>query len=156
MLSKMLDYDDYSVEDEFYQYVIQITGYVPNFDRFANNWNAKCRQFNSVTYCVGSGGVDAFNYSWGGTAKNWLFPPPRLIIPAILHLLKCKGNGMILVPQWKTAYFYPFLMEYMAKNVAKRWVLPGKNIFRRGADNTTCFGPDFVGNVEIWIFDFNI
>jgi hypothetical protein len=154
ILSKMVDYDDYSVEEEFFQYILQITGYIPNFDRFANNWNSKCPQFNSLTYCIGSGGVDAFNYSWGGNAKNWIFPPPRLIIPALIHLQKCYGNGIILIPQWKSASFYPFIMEYRNKNVAKRWVLPGKNIFRRGADNTTCFGPDFVGNVEIWLFNF--
>jgi hypothetical protein len=80
MLSKMFDYEDYSVQDYFYQYVLPITGFVPNFDRFANNWNAKCPQFNSLAYCVGSSGINAFNYSWGGLAKNWLFPPPRLII----------------------------------------------------------------------------
>jgi hypothetical protein len=63
MLSKMFDYEDYSVQDYFYQYVLQITGFVPNFDRFANNWNAKCPQFNSLAYCVGSSGVNSFNYS---------------------------------------------------------------------------------------------
>jgi hypothetical protein len=155
MLSKMLDYDDYSVEEEFFQYVIQISGYVPNFDRFANNWNTKCPQFNSITYCVGSGGVNAFNNTWGGRAKNWLFPPPRLIIPALLHLEKSKASGLLLIPQWKTASFYPLVLDYRGKVGTNRWVLPGKNIFRRGADNTTCFGPDFVGNVEVWFFDFN-
>jgi len=98
MLSKMLDYDDYSVEEEFFQFVIQISGYIPNFDRFANNWNAKCPQFNSITYCVGSGGVNAFNYTWGGRAKDWLFPPPRLIIPALLHLEKSKASALLLIP----------------------------------------------------------
>jgi len=156
ILSKMIDYDDFSVEDEFFQYVVQISGYVPNFDRFANDWNAKCRQFNSLAFCVGSCGINAFNYSWGGRAKNWLFPPPRLIIPSIVHLEKCKGNGLLLIPQWKTASFYPFIMHYSLKSGIKRWVLPGKNIFRRGADKTSCFGPDFVGNVEIWKLDFNI
>jgi hypothetical protein len=156
IISKMVDYDDYTVEEEFFKFAIQITGYVPNFDRFANNWNSKCTQFNSLSYCVGSGGVDAFNYSWAGKAKNWLFPPPRLIIPAILHLEKCKGTGLLLIPQWKSAAFYPFLMSFITSKGTKRWTLPSKNVFRRGADNTTCFGPDFVGNVELWLLDFNV
>ena len=156
IISKMIDYDDFTVEDHFFQLVVQLTGYVPNFDRFANNWNTKCPQFNSIAYCVGSGGVDAFNYSWGKNAKNWLFPPIRLIIPTVLHLEKGKGNGLLLVPQWKNAVFYPFLMDYFnSKAKVKRWILPGKNIFKRGADNTSCFGPEFSGQVEIWYFDFN-
>jgi hypothetical protein len=156
-LSKMVDYDDFSVEDDFFQLVIQISGYVPNFDRFANNWNSKCPQFNSITYCVGTGGVNAFNYSWGGSAKNWLFPPIRLIIPSVLHLEKGSGSGLLIIPQWKNAAFYPFLIDYLKTRFVKnRWVLPGKNVFKKGADNSTCFGPDFNGQVEIWYFDFNI
>jgi hypothetical protein len=156
MLSKMFDYEDYSVQDYFYQYVLQITGFVPNFDRFANNWNAKCPQFNSLAYCVGSSGVNCFNYSWGGLAKNWLFPPPRLIIPAILHLQKSFGCGLLLVPQWKNAAFYPFLCDYLKDTALKnRWIFAGKNVFKKGADNSSCFGPDFSGKVEIWLFDFN-
>jgi hypothetical protein len=72
-LSKMLDYDDYSVEEMFYKLAVQISGCTPNFDRSANNWNSKCKQFNSVTYCVGSSGVNAFNYPWGGKAKTGYF-----------------------------------------------------------------------------------
>jgi len=152
----MLDSDDYSVQESFFQLAVQISGYTPNFDRFANNWNSKCRQFNSVTYCVGSGGVNAFNYSWGGKAKNWLFVPIRLIIPTVLHLEKGKGSGLLLVPQWKSAVFYPFIEEVLkTKFVKNRWILYGKNVFCRGADSTTCFGPDFIGNVELWLFDFN-
>jgi hypothetical protein len=157
IISKMIDYDDYAVQDSFYQYVQQISGFVPNFDRFANNWNAKCTQFNSLVYCVGSGGVNAFNYPWGGRAKNWLFPPPKLVIPAVLHLQRSFGMGILLIPQWKTAPFYPFLLDYIkSPKLKNRWIFGGKNVFKRGADNTSCFGPDFVGNVELWFFDFNV
>ncbi len=157
IVSKMFDYDDYSVQEHFYQYLQQITGFVPNFDRFANNWNAKCPQFNSLSYCVGSNGVNAFNYSWGGQAKNWLFPPPRLIIPTVLHLQKSLGCGLLLIPQWKNAVFYPFLLDFLKQPALKnRWIMAGENVFKRGADNSSCFGPDFTGKVEIWLFDFNL
>jgi len=75
-ISKMLDYEDYQITDVFYQYCLQISGFIPNFDRFANNWNAKTPFFNSAVYCVGSSGVDAFRYHWGPPSKNWIFPPP--------------------------------------------------------------------------------
>jgi hypothetical protein len=120
ILSKMLGYQDYSVQDHFYQYVQEISGFDPNFDRLANNWNAKCSQFNSLAFsCVGSNGVNAFNYPWGGQVKNWLFPPPRLIIPTILHLQKSFATGLLLIPHWKNAVFYPFVMESSNQTVLK-------------------------------------
>jgi hypothetical protein len=156
-LSKMVDYEDYTVQHWFYQLAIQLSGFVPNFDRFANNWNAKCENFNSLTYCVGSKGVNAFSYSWGGKAKNWLFPPPRLIMQTVLQLEKSAGKGLLLVPQWKSSAFYPFLKEYLSSPALKnRWILSGKNVFRKGMDNSSCFGPDFSANVELWMFDFNL
>jgi hypothetical protein len=76
---------------------------------------------------------------------------------ALNHLKKSKGKGLLLVPQWKTAPFYPFLMDFVrSPALQKRWVLGGKNVFKRGMDNTSCFGPDFVGNIELWLFDFNL
>jgi hypothetical protein len=83
LISKMIDYEDYSVQHWFFQLAMEVSGLVPNFDRFANNWNTKCANFNSLAYCVGSKGTNAFNYSWGGNAKNWLFPPPSA------HYAKC-------------------------------------------------------------------
>jgi hypothetical protein len=157
ILSKMIDYDACTAQNDFYQLAVQISGFILNFDRFANNWNTKCPYFNFVAYCVGSTGVNAFNYPWGGKACNWLFPPPRLIIPTVLHLQKNKGTGLLLIPQWKSAVFYPFLMDFAREpQLVNRWVLGGKNVFKRGIDNSTCFGPDFSGNVELWLFDFNI
>ena len=64
---------------------------------------------------------------------------------------------MVLIPQWKAAAFYPIFMDFIGTRwLRNKWVCPGKNIFRRGADATTCFGPDFAGNIEIYLFDFSI
>jgi hypothetical protein len=95
-----------------------------------------CANFNSLTYCVGTRGVDAFAYSWGGNSKIRLFPPPRLIMQAVLHLEKSFGQAL-LVPQWKNSAFYPFLMEFIkSKQLNNRWVLNGRNVFQRGMDNS--------------------
>jgi len=156
-ISKMLDYEDYTVTDTIFQYIQQLTGFIPNFDRFANNWNAKCANFNSAVYCLGSVGVDAFAYSWGPPTLNWIFPPPRLVARAVLHLERSKGRGVLLSPLWKGAAFYPVLMDFDHSPFLKnKWILPGKNVFRRGADATSCFGPDFTGMVEVRLFDFNL
>jgi hypothetical protein len=36
IIFKMIDYDDCSVQDTFYQYMQQISGFVPNFDLLQN------------------------------------------------------------------------------------------------------------------------
>jgi hypothetical protein len=80
----------------------------------------------------------------GGGARNWLFPPPRMIIPTVLHLQKSKGIGLLLIPQWESAVFYSFFMDFARKpQLDKIWIQGGKNGFKRGLDNSTCFGPDF-------------
>jgi RNase H-like domain found in reverse transcriptase len=154
--SKMLDYEDYAITDQFFHFMQQTTGFVPNIDRFANNWNAKCELFNSASFCIGTSGVDAFQYSWGPPTKNWIFPPPRLLARALLYLEQCKGEGVFLVPQWKGAPFYDLFKDWLGSNQLQgRWCLPGSNVFVRGADATTCFGPDFSGTIELWYLNFN-
>jgi hypothetical protein len=37
LVSKMVDYEDYTVQKWFFELAIQISGFVPNFDRFAYN-----------------------------------------------------------------------------------------------------------------------
>ena len=119
--------------------------------------NAKCAMFNSATFCIGFAGVNAYNYQWGHGAKNWLFPPPRLVAQTVRYLQSCNGVGLFLVPQWKSSSFYPLLLSFDITHVLKgKWALHGKNVFCRGADASSCFGPDFTGTVELWLLDFNL
>jgi hypothetical protein len=75
----------------------------------------------------------------------------------VLHLEKSAGKGLLLVSQWKSSAFYPFLEEFLISPALKnRWILSGKNVFRKGMDNLSCFGPEFSANVELWMFDFNL
>ena len=77
-MSKCLDLEDYSVNDDFFFKVCRLIDVKCDFDRFASNYNAKLEKSNSSSFCVGTSGVDCFNYNWGENV-NWLFPPPRLI-----------------------------------------------------------------------------
>jgi len=72
------------------------------------------------------------------------------------HLKICKSAGLLLIPQWKNAYFYPLLLTLLATAAFKgRWVFDGKNAFLQGADKTSYFGPNFRGNVEVWFIDYS-
>jgi hypothetical protein len=64
------NYDGDSVQHWFYQLAMEISGFVQIlmghfvFQLLAN----LC-----FSYCVGLNGVNEFNYSWIGKAKNWLY-----------------------------------------------------------------------------------
>ena len=77
-------------------------------DRFANALNKKVTRFYSRFYEVGCEGTDAFNFSWEGE-HNWLVPPLK-DIPRVISILR-GGNvsGVLIVPHWPSAAFWPLL-----------------------------------------------
>ena len=154
-LSKTIDYEDYSITDVFYNTICADFQCTPLVDLFANNKNAKTKKIFSLTYCPGCLGVDAFNYDWRKNGLNWIFPAPRLILRVLRHLQLTHAEALLLVPQWKTSYFYPILNSYSKTNVFKRKVTyGGKTVFLLGTDTKSYFGPNYNGNVEIWHLSF--
>lgn len=155
-MSKTIDFEDYSVTQKFFNFICEESGITCNVDRFADNLNTKLKIFNSSSFCLGTSGVDCFLYDWAPPFINWLFPPPRLIMRAVNHLKLCKGKGLLLAPEWKSASFYPYLNSFLYSKQGKISCLTykGKNLFKLGADKDSFFGPKFNCAVNIWILDF--
>ena len=114
----MLDYDDWSVTDEFFAFIDNIWG-PHTVDRFANSENKKLPRFNSLFWNPGRESVGALSQNWQGE-NNWLVPlppppPPIYLIPqAIQHLLTCRAKGTLVEPTWPSDPFWPvhFQSEY--------------------------------------------
>ena len=153
-ISKCVDYTDYGVTQIFFDQLKIKTGVVCNIDRFANNHNTKLLVFNSTSFCLGTSGVDAFNYDWAPPFVNWLFPPPDLILKTVNKLKLSKGIGLLLAPEWKSAPFYPYLNQMKSSEKVFVWTFKGKNIFEKGTDKDSFFGPDFNSAVNVWKLDF--
>jgi len=79
------------VEVKSYHFLVQNSGYLRNLDRFAGYRNAKCPQFNSFSYCIGTVGVHEVNYLWDGYAKNWFF---HLYVGHSQYFTSLKGKGI--------------------------------------------------------------
>ena len=79
-------------------------------DRFACNYNTKLAHFNSRFYQPGTKAVDTFTQDWKYD-NNWLVPPVSLIVKVINHLKLCKAEGSIVVPVWKSSYFWTVLSQ---------------------------------------------
>jgi hypothetical protein len=154
-ISNCQDFTDYTVTQEFFQLVSADIGVSPVIDLFANEANAKCPKFFSLTFCRNTCGVDAFNYNWCLYGLGWIFVPPPMILRAIHHLEITQAEALVLVPQWKTSYFYPRLRVLKDTDAFKaKLSYSGKDIFRRGNDIRSYFGPDFQANVEVWYLSF--
>lgn len=153
--SKCIDNEDYSITFEFFHKIQDVFKVFCNIDRFANFQNKKINIFNSAYYCPGTSGVDAFNYDWGKPYINFMFPPPRLILNSINHLLNCKGKGLLLAPDWKSASFYPYLKILLKKNTKCKMIrFKPDDVFIQGSDPTSFFGPNFNCAVNVYYLDF--
>ena len=113
--SKIMDFDDWFVSDFWFDFIMSRFG-LPDIDRFADSDNARCSQFNSRYYYPGSSAVDSFTQHWGGVL-NWLVPPIFLIIRTINHLEFCKARGILVVPLWRSAQFWPILKNHLNNSV---------------------------------------
>lgn len=76
--------------------------------RFASHYNAQIVRFNSKYACPGSCGVDSFSQDWRDD-NNWLCPPVNSVVACVRHLAASRGCGILIVPEWRSAYFWPFL-----------------------------------------------
>ena len=109
MPSAVIDYDDWSLDHEQLLAIDQLWG-PHTIDRFATDHSRQLLQFDSRYFYPGTTGVDAFAFNWAG-ANNWLCPPTSLIVAAVRHARTCQAKVTLLVPEWPSSYFWPFLFE---------------------------------------------
>ena len=77
-------------------------------DRFASYYNAHLPRFNSRFWNPGTEAVDAFTCDWHDEV-NWWCPPPYLVPRTIKHAQRSEACGTLVVPEWKSAAFWPLL-----------------------------------------------
>ena len=105
--SKLKDTDDWSIDKATFNVINGRFGPF-TIDRFADNSNTKLARFNSKYFCPNTEGVDAFTEDWSKD-NNWVCPPVNLIGSVLRHMEKCKARGTVMVPVWKSSYFWPLL-----------------------------------------------
>ena len=72
--------------------------------------NAQLPRFNSKFASPGCSGVDALAQDWRDE-NNWICPPVSAIVPSLRALSSCSCYGILIIPQWPSAYFWPFLRD---------------------------------------------
>jgi hypothetical protein len=116
-------------------------------DRFATHLNKLCARFNSLYFCPGCEGVNAFAQDWRNT-NNWCNPPFHLL-GRVWHLLAAqRAVATLIVPVWPAAVWWPLFNPSpgrFAQAVVGAFALPHKqpDLFRPGqlTANASHVGP---------------
>ena len=106
-LSRIIDYDDWSLDHKLFKFLDNKWG-PHTVDRFACFCNAQLSRYNSRFWNPGSEAVDAFTQRWSAE-NNWLCPPVSLIVRTVKHLVYCKESGTLVVPEWPSSFFWPYI-----------------------------------------------
>ena len=140
--SKVVDIDDYSVHDDVFIHLDRLWG-PHSIDRFASSYNAKLPRFNSRFLQSGTEAVDAFSQDWS-CDNNWIVPPATVVGKVLNHMRESKAVGTLIVPMWKSSYFWPLLCNdgMHLSSFVKHWLcLPKRpDLFVAGRAKNKLFG----------------
>ena len=141
--SKLRDTDDWSIDDASFQSIDTRFGHF-TIDRFADNLNTKLPRFNSKYFCPDTSGVDAFTENWAHD-NNWVCPPVSLIGSVFRHMRRCKARGTVLVPIWRSSYFWPLLYPtgLQLAPFVKDYMVVDPHYTSRGSNRVFVGKPDF-------------
>ena len=99
--------DEWSLNIEDFNQVINTVGVRPDVDCFATDKNKKCDIFFSRYPELGSSGVDCFSQALDSSKTYLAVPPISLIQKAWRHFVSHKGHTIIfIVPKWKSFPYY--------------------------------------------------
>jgi len=105
-ISRIIDYDDWMLNPVIFRELDALWG-PHTIDQFANCCNNQLPHSNDRHYCLGAEAIGAFTCDWYHE-NNWWCPPLYLVSCLLRHALVTKAVGKLIVPQWRSAPFWPF------------------------------------------------
>lgn len=142
LLSRTVDFDDYTLNDDVF-HVLDCKWGPLTVDRFSCSYNAKLLRYNSRFYQPGAEAVDAFTQNWE-CENNWILPPLSQISRVIAHMRSCNAEGTLVIPLWKSSYFWALSCDDGKHWNAflHDWVILSqfKHLFIRGKAKNHVFG----------------
>ena len=145
-LPEEVDTDDRGISDAFLS--LLNTRWGPfSVDCFANFYNKKVDKFYLLFLTPGTAGVNAFAFDW--REENCLLVPPVAIVGRVLnHLYVCKAKGTLVVPLWKSAYYWPMLLGPFRKFIRDMVRVKGAKVLVQGRNLNSLLGsPEFPSEV---------
>jgi hypothetical protein len=106
--SKYLDTDDWGICDKSLNTLQIVAKNTFTCDVFASCTNNRFRKFYSKVAAPHSAGINAFAQNWEQDF-NFCCPPVKYITHVIQHLNRTSAQGVLIVPMWQGAVFWPRL-----------------------------------------------
>jgi hypothetical protein len=105
----------YSILPSIFKMLDRVWG-THTIDRFAETYNCLVQsgRFNSQFYHLSAEWVNALTTHWKGEI-NWVHPPYGNLAPVIQHLVYCKADCTLIIPQWKGAHWWHLLFPRKGK-----------------------------------------
>lgn len=151
-MSRYIDQDDWQITKLLFDHVNRKWGPL-TIDRFANNENAKLKRFNSKFSCPDTEAMDAFTQDWKNE-NNLLVPPVKDIIKVIRKINQGNVQGVLIIPFWQSATFWPLLMngEKFKSFIAEYEILSNvtNSLLQAGKCNFSLLGlKKYTGNIIV-------
>lgn len=106
----------------------------PDIDLFASRLNYQLKPFVSWGPDPEAYAVDAFSLSWISMSVIYAFPPFSVLPRVFAKILRDQAEGILIVPNWPTASWYPQMLRLLIKNPM---ILPrGKNLLQLSHSDT--------------------
>ena len=151
-LADMVDTDDWQITSEFFSILNNRWGPI-TIDCFANYYNKKLPRFFSLFNSKGAEGVDAFSFNWC-KETCLLVPPVSVAGRALRHLELCKARGILVVPFWPSAHFWPMLINEMSAYITDCIQVKGKNVLMHGMNTNSILGSNsYTGDMLALLID---
>ena len=150
--ANILDVDDWQITPNFFSIIDRKWGPI-TIDAFANSYNTKTKRFYSLFHSPHCEGVNAFAYDW--SQEMCLLVPPVSVVGKVLnHLLLCKAKAVLVVPDWKSSYFYPLIMKDYRDFVKDSLTAKGIKVLIHGHNKNSLLGSNsFQGNILAFLID---
>ena len=102
-----MDYDDWKVDPSWFAVLDNLWGF-HTVDCFVSCYNKQISRFYNRLWSPGAEEVNVFTVDWQGEVCWWV-PPLHLVMRVVKHVRRCMATGMLVVPVWKSAPYWPVL-----------------------------------------------
>lgn len=106
--SKFRDPGDYRLRPDIFAYLDGRWG-PHSVDRMASADNSLLPRFFSRFASVGAEGIDCFSVLDWSSENNFINPDFNLLSRVIEHMQRCGASGTLIIPDWPSAPWWPWL-----------------------------------------------
>ena len=88
----------------------------------------------------------------------WIVPPVHLISRTINHMRMCKARGTLVIPKWKSAVFWPMIINRFIDNYIKdlsEYKNPNNFFQPRSQENSIFAKQPFNSSVLVLLIEFH-